>query len=308
MTLLSDILIANNGLNFYATQLRSLINGDNLSDRFYAIVLSVQTATVFENAAVKDAKDNILYDITARTIGPFSGQSSRQFSEHTENPCFIPNDTASANKRQMLIGLQTKFTGVLPLKGLQEDDVVLVQFKHHIDKGQKYYDLQRGILLEKVNNDVLGVQGSGASSQNLCEDITASAVYSGGTPTSVGSGPSVSQTPPVVGGPSTAADILAAYPKSAPIVDEIVALAKKLGVPDPGWLANLINFESGRTFDPSIVNHIGATGLIQFIPSTAKSLGTTTEALAKMTPKEQMVYVEKYLLPYRGKMNNPTDL
>jgi hypothetical protein len=208
----------------------------------------------------------------------------------------------------MLIGLQTKFTGVLPQKGLKEDDVVLVQFKHHIDKGQKYYDLQRGILLEKVNNDVVGVQRAGASSQNLCEDIAASAVYNSGTPTSVGSGPSVSQTPPVVGGPSTAADILAAYPKSAPIVDEIVALAKKLGVPDPGWLANLINFESGRTFDPSTVNHIGATGLIQFIPSTAKSLGTTTEALAKMTPKEQMVYVEKYLLPYRGKMNNPTDL
>ena len=53
-------------------------------------------------------------------------------------------------------------------------------------------------------------------------------------------------------------------------------------------------FETGRTLSPSIRNSIGATGLIQFIPSTARGLGTTTDALAQMTRVEQMDYVLKY--------------
>ena len=38
----------------------------------------------------------------------------------------------------------------------------------------------------------------------------------------------------------------------------------------------------------------GATGLIQFMPSTAKMLGTTTDELRKMSPTQQLDYVEKY--------------
>jgi hypothetical protein len=36
------------------------------------------------------------------------------------------------------------------------------------------------------------------------------------------------------------------------------------------------------------------TGLIQFMPDTARSLGTTVEALREMTAAQQMQYVEKY--------------
>lgn len=53
-------------------------------------------------------------------------------------------------------------------------------------------------------------------------------------------------------------------------------------------------FETGRTFDPGIRNSIGATGLIQFLRSTAIGLGTTTDALAAMTRTEQMDWVLKY--------------
>ncbi len=63
----------------------------------------------------------------------------------------------------------------------------------------------------------------------------------------------------------------------------------------PEWLANLINFESGGTYNPAITNSIGATGLIQFMPATAPTLGTTTDALKNMTFAEQMVYVNKYI-------------
>lgn len=61
------------------------------------------------------------------------------------------------------------------------------------------------------------------------------------------------------------------------------------------WLANLINFESGGTFNPSIQNSIGATGLIQFLPSTAKGLGTSTNQLRQMSVKAQLSYVDKYI-------------
>jgi hypothetical protein len=74
-------------------------------------------------------------------------------------------------------------------------------------------------------------------------------------------------------------------------------LALKYGFPAE-WLANLINFESGGTFNPAIQNSIGATGLIQFIKSTAIGLGTTTDALSKMTFAQQMQYVDKYIGGY----------
>lgn len=77
-------------------------------------------------------------------------------------------------------------------------------------------------------------------------------------------------------------------------LSSLMDVGDKYGIPFE-WLVNLINFESGRTFNPSIRNNIGATGLIQFLPSTAQGLGTTTEALSKMTFKQQLVYLDKYL-------------
>lgn len=39
-----------------------------------------------------------------------------------------------------------------------------------------------------------------------------------------------------------------------------------------------------------------ATGLIQFMPKTAENLGTSIDALKKMSAEEQMTYVEKFLI------------
>tara|TARA_R110000822_G_scaffold154411_2_gene294031 strand:- start:11483 stop:12655 length:1173 start_codon:yes stop_codon:yes gene_type:complete len=78
------------------------------------------------------------------------------------------------------------------------------------------------------------------------------------------------------------------------IANKIVAVANSLKMKDPGWLANVIYFETARSFDPSIVNPIGATGLIQFTKTTASGLGTTTISLAKMSSIEQLDWVEKY--------------
>jgi hypothetical protein len=67
-----------------------------------------------------------------------------------------------------------------------------------------------------------------------------------------------------------------------------------------GWdadaIAAVMSVETGGTFSPSIRNQSsGAVGLIQFMPSTAAALGTTTADLAAMTATQQLDYVEQYL-------------
>ena len=71
-------------------------------------------------------------------------------------------------------------------------------------------------------------------------------------------------------------------------------ISDKYGFPVE-WLANLINHESAGTWNPSITNSIGATGLIQFMPNTAEGLGTTTSQLRNMTFAQQLDYVDSYL-------------
>ncbi len=69
------------------------------------------------------------------------------------------------------------------------------------------------------------------------------------------------------------------------------ALAAHLGVPFYHLLA-IMDVESGMS--PSIQNKYGYTGLIQFGSTAAKEIGTTTDALKKMTAVQQLDYVKKY--------------
>jgi hypothetical protein len=71
---------------------------------------------------------------------------------------------------------------------------------------------------------------------------------------------------------------------------------------DPNWLMACMAWESGESFSPAKKNMAGsgATGLIQFMPTTAKELGEyrkttlTTDALAKMTAEDQLTWVYWY--------------
>ena len=84
-------------------------------------------------------------------------------------------------------------------------------------------------------------------------------------------------------------------------------VAANLGF-DPNWLMAVMAFETGRTFSPSERNRIsGATGLIQFMPSTARGLGTTTTQLARMSAVQQLDWVEKYFQPYKSRVRNLGD-
>lgn len=76
------------------------------------------------------------------------------------------------------------------------------------------------------------------------------------------------------------------------------------------WLMSCMAWENAETFSPSITNMAGsgATGLIQFMPSTAKDLGTTVGQLALMTAEDQLNYVYKYFAPRKGQLNSLADV
>ncbi len=89
---------------------------------------------------------------------------------------------------------------------------------------------------------------------------------------------------------------------------KVVAIAKGLSI-DPNWLMAVMAFETGETFSPGVVNGAGskAIGLIQFVPSTAAGLGTTTQRLARMSAVEQLDWVEKYYQKVPGTIRNLGD-
>jgi hypothetical protein len=95
---------------------------------------------------------------------------------------------------------------------------------------------------------------------------------------------------------------------AAPFKRKVIEISAELGI-DPNYLMAAMAFESARTFRADIQNPKSkATGLIQFMPGTAKGLGTTIEALKKMTPLGQLDYVRRYFLPNNGKLKDLSDV
>lgn len=91
--------------------------------------------------------------------------------------------------------------------------------------------------------------------------------------------------------------------------DRVRWIGETLNV-NPDYLMACMAWETGEKFTANVKNMAGsgATGLIQFMPSTAVSLGTTTAKLAKMTAEDQLNYVYKYFRPYKGRLNNLGDV
>lgn len=76
---------------------------------------------------------------------------------------------------------------------------------------------------------------------------------------------------------------------------------------DPNHLMAVMAFESAESFAPDKRNPIsGATGLIQFMPSTAAGLGTSLPALAAMTAIDQLDFVEKHFRSIVGSKPLPS--
>lgn len=104
----------------------------------------------------------------------------------------------------------------------------------------------------------------------------------------------------------SAASIARAYPAMSSYADEIVRVSKVIGI-HPSWLANVINFESGG--NPQARNRLSdASGLIQFMPFTAKPYGLTVEQIRAMSGREQMKLVERYFSRKAGKLKSQEDV
>ena len=89
-------------------------------------------------------------------------------------------------------------------------------------------------------------------------------------------------------------------------VDRVHQIAQRIGA-RPEWLFAVMHNESGMR--PDAVNpNGGATGLIQFMPATARGLGTSTQALRGMSALQQLDYVERYYAPFAGRIRSGADL
>lgn len=94
----------------------------------------------------------------------------------------------------------------------------------------------------------------------------------------------------------------------AAFLAKVADISAKLGI-SPDWLMIVFKVETAGTFNHRIQNPTtGATGLIQFMPSTAAGLGTSTDALRAMSNVQQLDFVYKYFYPYKGRLNSVTDL
>lgn len=90
---------------------------------------------------------------------------------------------------------------------------------------------------------------------------------------------------------------------------KLAEVALSLGL-DPSLVAACMKVETGGTFSPSIRNPFSnATGLIQFMPNTARAMGTTVDDLARMSATKQLDYVKRYFAPYASRIrpNVPGD-
>ena len=86
---------------------------------------------------------------------------------------------------------------------------------------------------------------------------------------------------------------------------------------DLGWkheqashLLSCMAFETGESFSATVRNAAGsgAVGLIQFMPNTARGLGTTVEYLAQLQPIYQLEYVKRYFKPYANRIKSLSDM
>lgn len=91
-------------------------------------------------------------------------------------------------------------------------------------------------------------------------------------------------------------------------ITELNAASERLKT-NPDWLLNVMACES--SFISTARNSLpgqSASGLLQIVESTVRRLGTTTTAIRRMNPVEQLQYVERYFAPFRGQLNSQADV
>lgn len=88
-------------------------------------------------------------------------------------------------------------------------------------------------------------------------------------------------------------------------VTKVKDIVSKIGG-DPSHLMSCMAFETGRTFSPTIQNGAGAPyyGIIQGGAAFCKDVGITLDQWRSLTALQQLDYVYKWYLPYKGRMKD----
>jgi hypothetical protein len=89
-------------------------------------------------------------------------------------------------------------------------------------------------------------------------------------------------------------------------IAKLYEICKRLQI-NPNWLL-IVMWKESKINPKAINKNGGASGLIQFMPKTAKGLGTSIDKIREMTAVEQLEYVYKYFKPYVGKIKSAQDL
>lgn len=108
------------------------------------------------------------------------------------------------------------------------------------------------------------------------------------------------------------------HPQREAFKEKVIAISNKLGI-KPDWLMAVmwkesridpraVNWQPGDSKAPQERLSRRATGLIQFMPTTAATLGTSTEALYNMDSLQQLDYVYKYYKPYAKYIKSYPDM
>ena len=260
---------------------------------------------------------------------------SEENSPHAFLPMPCGKNSASPEVNNLL--METHTLGYTTMANLKEGDEVRVSLR----KRDGVYDLGYGRIIEKIGTNKLKLTELRSQSGNL-SCVLASDSF-GENSINFLAGEFLEKTNPIefkLGGPSTANDIATAYGLSAELANAIVNTARAIGIADPGWLANMINIESAGSFSASKVNRNGgATGLIQFYPGERRENSGVAELidrntggifidqkgqplnsydtahrreacriLGNLSEVEQMVYVQEYLIKYRGRIKTQLDV
>lgn len=95
---------------------------------------------------------------------------------------------------------------------------------------------------------------------------------------------------------------------SPALLRALARAADRLALPLDGLVAT-IAVETAGTWRANVRNpSSGATGLIQWLPSTARAQGTTVDALARLTPVQQVPWIEAYFRPWKRKLRRAADV
>lgn len=165
-------------------------------------------------------------------------------------------------------------------KGLQP---VFVLFPRSAGETAQQSDILRAAIFKSVNAPMLDMQSAGtvADPATIAKQIENKFVLPGVSKPKTGYQPYTSK-------------IKGNWPalKEPGFINALNKAASELGV-NPRHLIAIMKQESG--LDPQAVNRSSnATGLIQFMPKTAKSLGTSVGELHRMTAVQQLPWVVKY--------------